>query len=100
MIPIAGTETNRFARAVLLGPDVLSRAAAGRVDTPEESWMLRQTKAVRASYVREVIDRPGDEDRLAEIWMLRQSDAVRESYVREVLEPRMTEGHSETPFQR
>ena len=89
MIAIAATETNRFARAVLLGPDVLSRAAAGRVETPEEAWMLRQSKAVRASYVREVVDAPGDEDRLAEIWMLRQPGAVRESYVREVLEPRL-----------
>ena len=49
--------------------------------------MLRQHKAVRASYVHEVIDPPGDEQALAEIWMLRQSDPVRESYVREVLEP-------------
>ena len=49
--------------------------------------MLRQSKAVRASYVREVVDPPGDEQALAEIWMLRQSDEVRESYVREVLEP-------------
>lgn len=48
--------------------------------------MLRQPDAVRASYVRDVLDRGGDE-RLAEIWMLRQPDAVRESYVREVLEP-------------
>jgi hypothetical protein len=48
--------------------------------------MLRQSRAVRHSYVREVLDRGGDE-RLAEIWMLRQSDTVRESYVREVLEP-------------
>jgi hypothetical protein len=74
---------------VLLGPDVLTRAAAARVDTPEEAWMLRQSKAVRASYVRDVVDRPGNEERLAEIWMLRQDDAVRESYVREVLEPEM-----------
>ena len=89
MIAIADTSTNRFARAVLLGPDVLSRAAAGRVETTEEAWMLRQSKAVRASYVREVVDAPGDEERLAEIWMLRQPDHVRESYVREVLEPRL-----------
>jgi hypothetical protein len=88
-MPIATTPTNRFARAVLLGPDVLTRAAAARVDTPEEAWMLRQSKAVRASYVRDVVDRPGNEERLAEIWMLRQDDAVRESYVREVLEPEM-----------
>ena len=50
----------------------------------------RQPAAVRESYVREVLDRGGDE-RLAEIWMLRQRDAVRESYVREVLEPRLPE---------
>ena len=89
MIAISTAPTNRFARAVLLGPDVLSRAAAGRVDTAEEAWMLRQSKTVRASYVREVIDPPGDEQQLAEIWMLRQSEAVRESYIREVLEPRL-----------
>jgi hypothetical protein len=81
--------TNRFARAVLLGPDVLSRAAAGRAGRPEEVWMLRQPRSVRESYVREVVDQPGDDDALAEIWMLRQSDAVRDSYVREVLEPRL-----------
>jgi hypothetical protein len=88
-LPIASTPTNRFARAVLLGPDVLSRAAAGRVATLEEAWMLRQSKAVRASYVREVIDVPGDEELLVQIWMLKQPEAVRESYVRDVLEPRL-----------
>ncbi len=74
---------------MLLGPDVLSRAAAGRVETREEAWMLRQTKAVRASYVREVVDVSGDDDLLAQIWMLRQADDVRESYARDVLEPRL-----------
>ena len=74
---------------MLLGPDVLSRAAAGRVETDEEAWMLRQSRSVRESYVREVVDPPGDEQALAEIWMLRQSDDVRDSYVREVLEPRL-----------
>jgi hypothetical protein len=74
---------------VLLGPDVLSRAAAARVGTPEERWMLRQSRRVRESYVRAVVDHPGDETALAEIWMLRQPDAVRDSYVREVLEPRL-----------
>jgi hypothetical protein len=51
--------------------------------------MLRQAKSVRASYVRDVIDRSGDEELLAQIWMLRQDDAVRASYLREVLEPRV-----------
>jgi hypothetical protein len=67
---------------------VLSRAAAGRVDTAEEQWMLRQAKPVRASYVREVLDAEGDTALLAQIWMLRQPDDVRESYARDVLEPR------------
>ena len=74
---------------MLLGPDVLSRAAASRVQTAEEAWMLRQSRAVRESYVRDVLDPHGDDEALAEIWMLRQSDAVRESYVRDVLEPRL-----------
>ena len=51
--------------------------------------MLRQSRQVRESYVREVVDHPGDEQALAEIWMLRQSDAVRDSYIREVLEPQL-----------
>ena len=50
--------------------------------------MLRQSRSVRDSYVREVIDRGGDE-RLAEIWMLRQPKAVRESYIKEILEPKL-----------
>jgi hypothetical protein len=74
---------------VLLGPDVLSRAAASRAPLLEEQWMLRQAKSVRAGYVRNVIDADGDDQLLAEIWMLLQSDEVRESYVREVLEPRL-----------
>ncbi len=53
--------------------------------------MLRQPKSVRASYVREVIDRAGDQELLAQIWMMRQPDGVRESYAREVLEPRLEE---------
>lgn len=47
--------------------------------------MLRQPRKVRVSYVREVINATGDEDRLAEIWMLRQPDEVRESYIEQVL---------------
>jgi hypothetical protein len=79
---------DRMARLVLRGPALLRRAAASTVREPEERWMLRQPRTVRASYVREVLDRGGDE-RLAEIWMLRQGQAVRDSYIREVLEPRL-----------
>ena len=71
-------------------PGLLRRAAATQAKEPEERWMLAQPDAVRDSYVREVLDRGGDE-RLAEIWMLRQADDVRESYIREILEPRLPE---------
>jgi len=74
-------------RGVLLSPALVRRAATGRARTPEERWILGQSKAVRASYVREVFDAPGDPLVLQQIWMMRQPDAVRESYVREVLEP-------------
>jgi hypothetical protein len=77
---------DRIARQVLLGPAVVRRAAATRATKPVEAWMLRQDKQVRQSYVREVLEKGGD-DRLAEIWMLSQPDKVRKSYIREVLEP-------------
>ena len=80
--------THRLARMVLRAPEFVRRAAATQAQAPEEQWILRQPRAVRESYVREVIDRGGDE-RLAEIWMLRQPQAVRESYVKEILEPRL-----------
>jgi hypothetical protein len=51
--------------------------------------MLRQPPQTRQSYVREVLDKGGD-DRLAEIWMLRQPQRVRESYIEEVLQPALS----------
>ncbi|MGH2947512.1 MAG: hypothetical protein ACRDPC_14875 [Solirubrobacteraceae bacterium] len=72
------------ARAVLLGPGPVARAAALRAATREERWMLCRPRQVRRSYVKEVIDRP-DDPHAQERWMLRQDDEVRESYVREVL---------------
>jgi hypothetical protein len=86
---MSAATVNRFARAVLLGPDVLARAAVSRVESIEERWMLRQPRRVRESYVRDVLDAPGDDTLLGELWMLRQSDNVRESYCRTVLEPRL-----------
>ena len=79
---------NGFARRVLLAPNLVSRAAARAAGAREEAWMLGQPRAVRESYVREVLDR-GDEPVYAEIWMLRQSREVRESYIRQVLEPQL-----------
>jgi hypothetical protein len=80
------TGADRLARLMLRAPNFIRRAAARQAREPVEAWMLHQTRAVRESFVREVLDRGGD-PRLAEIWMLRQSEAVRHSYVREVLEP-------------
>jgi hypothetical protein len=80
------TSTDRLARLVLRAPSFIRRAAARQARAPEEAWMLQQERAVRESFVREVVDRGGD-PRLAEIWMLRQDEAIRDSYVREVLEP-------------
>jgi hypothetical protein len=80
------TGADRLARLVLRAPNFIRRAAARQARAPEEAWMLQQRRDVRESFVREVLDRGGDQ-RLAEIWMLRQGEDVRESYVREVLEP-------------
>lgn len=80
-------------KAMILAPDALARAAAGYAALPEEGWMLRQPRAVRGAYWREVI-RHGDHQRDREIWMLRQPEAVRESYIAEVLEPGPPEGTS------
>jgi hypothetical protein len=80
--------SHRLARLVLRGPAFVRRAAAAQARDPVERWMLNQPRRVRDSYVREVIDRGGD-DLLAEIWMLRQPAAVRESYIKAVLEPKL-----------
>jgi hypothetical protein len=85
------SEVGAVARRVLLGPDVVARAAASRVNRPEQVWMLLQPRPVRQSYVHEVLDR-GDDPVHAQIWMLRQAKAVRESYVRRVLEPGLDDG--------
>jgi hypothetical protein len=79
------TPAQRLQRSVLLAPAAIAKAAATQVKLPQEQWMLRQAKSVRASYVREVLDQGGTE-RLAQIWILRQPQDVRESYIREVLE--------------
>jgi hypothetical protein len=85
-VPPKPTTADRLARYVLRGPAFVRRAAASSARGRDEAWMLRQSRAVRDGYVREVLDRGGDPKR-AEIWMLRQPREVRESYIREVLEP-------------
>jgi hypothetical protein len=81
-------QPSRLARQVLRAPAFVRKVAARQAKEPVEQWMLRQPDATRASYVKEVLDRGGDQ-RLAEIWMLRQPEKTRESYIREVLEPRL-----------
>ena len=72
-------------RSILLAPGPIARAVARMARQPEQRWMLCQPRAVRRSYVVQVLDRP-DQRNAAEIWLLRQPAAVRASYVREVLE--------------
>ena len=81
---------HRLARHVLRAPAFIRRAAAIQTKDPVEQWMLRQAPQTRQSYVREVLDKGGDE-RLAEIWMLRQPEEVRESYIEEVLQPALSQ---------
>jgi hypothetical protein len=81
------TTRRRLERRVLLGPSFLRRAAASRASAPEERWMLSQPRAVRESYVSEVLDQVGDPELLRQVWMMRQPRAVRERYVGEILEP-------------
>ena len=85
----SGEPTTRqwLERRVLLGPDLVCRAAAGRAELPEERWMLTQSRVVRRSYVAEVLDLAGDPELLRQAWMMRQPGGVRESYIREVLDP-------------
>jgi hypothetical protein len=82
------TTAERLARGVLRAPRFVRHAAASQAKDPAEAWMLRQPDGVRRSYMREVLDRGGDQ-RLTEIWMLRQPEPVRESYIAQVLEPRL-----------
>jgi hypothetical protein len=72
-------------RAVLIAPDLVARAASHATDVAEQRWLLRQPRAIRCSFVEEVVDRRHD-PRAAERWMLLQDEAVRMSFVREVLD--------------
>jgi hypothetical protein len=72
-------------RAVLTGPDLIARTAARTVEAPEQRWLLRQPRAIRCSFVAEVVDRR-DDPNAAERWMLLAPAAVRRSYVEQVLD--------------
>ena len=70
-------------RTILLAPDAVARRAAAYAPDHEQAWMLRQPRAVRASFYREAFGQGEIRERA---WMLRQPDHVRESYISEVLE--------------
>jgi hypothetical protein len=74
------------ARPVLTGPDFLARQLAARVSDRQHAWLLRRPKAIRRSYLEEVIDGGGSQER----WMLLQHDDVCSSYVEQVLEHEIT----------
>lgn len=78
-------------REVLLGPGLLVRGAALMTSGRSVRWMLSQPRAVRRSYVEQVLDRPSGimEEAAQQAWMLRQPDAVREAYIAQVLERRV-----------
>jgi hypothetical protein len=71
------------ARAVLSGPDFVTRGLATRERDPQRRWILRRPRDVRRDFVETVIDNGTDEER----WMLLQDDDTRRSYVDEVLDP-------------
>ena len=73
------------ARAVLRAPDAVTRAVAATEPDRERRWLLRRPRAVRRSFVEQVIDR-GAGSAQQRRWMLEQDDDVRGSYVSEVLE--------------
>ena len=75
----------RGARLALLAPDAVVRRLAAMDSDPERRWLLRQPRAVRASFVAAVLDGPADR-RAQERWLLLQDDAVRRSFVEEVLD--------------
>jgi hypothetical protein len=75
---------SRLERSVLLSASPVASAAARATFRPEQRWMLGQSRAIRRSFVAEVVDAGGT--RLAqERWMLLQDDDVRASYARKVL---------------
>jgi hypothetical protein len=67
---------------VLTGPDFVARQIAARQGDPQQRWILRRPKAVRRSFLAEIVDGETPEER----WMLLQDDDTRLSYVSEVLE--------------
>lgn len=81
--PAEPPPASKLERAVLLSPDLVARRAASFAPDAESRWMLRQPRALRAVYARDVL---GRDDVAQQVWMLRQPEGVRESYIRDVLQ--------------
>jgi hypothetical protein len=75
------------ARMMLLAPDAVARRVAALDDDPERRWILCLPRAVRRSFVEDVID-AGGRRRDQERWLLLADDATRRSYVEQVLDVR------------
>ncbi len=73
------------ARAVLLAPDAVARAAASLDADRQRRWLLRQPREIRRSFAEEVIDAGGTK-RQQERWLLLQNKATRLSFVTEVID--------------
>ena len=71
-------------RSLLLAPDAVARAAVAFAPDDEARWMLRQSRAVRRSFVEEVHGRD-DEELLQQVWMLQQPREIRLSFAEHVL---------------
>ena len=73
------------ARAILCAPDAVTGTLARAESDPERRWLLRRPRAMRRSFVEQVLDRGADAADQRR-WMLGQDDAVRESFIADVLE--------------
>src|SRR5437764_637582 len=67
---------DRLVRQVLRAPAIVRRAAASRAGAPEEAWLLRQSRAVRDSYVRQGLDHGGDIVKLVQPILAGEADMV------------------------
>jgi hypothetical protein len=73
------------ARMVLLGPDAVAHRLAARDTDPARRWLLGQPRAVRRSFVEQVIDAGGSR-RAQERWLLLADEPVRRSFVEQVVD--------------
>lgn len=70
------------ARVILGSPDIIANTVARTQSDPKQRWMLGRPQAVRADFLKTVVEDGGSEER----WMLRQKDKIRLSYITDVLE--------------